>query len=149
MTLQIRDEFLAQLKIDEGCKLKAYPDPISKGEPYTIGYGHTDRGVIKLGMVWTQSKADATLREDALRHASELVRKAPWILGLDPVRQDVLFNMAFNLGIEGLLGFRNTLNFIKSGDYAKASAGMLGSRWAEQVGRRAIRLATMMRTGIR
>jgi lysozyme len=66
---------------------------------------------------------------------------------LDPVRARVLQNMAFNLGIDGLLGFKNTLSAVKAKNWAAASQGMLSSRWAEQVGARAQRLAKMMRTG--
>lgn len=51
------------IKQFEGCKLKAYPDPGTGGEPITIGFGHTEFG-LKLGTVWTQSQADTALAED-------------------------------------------------------------------------------------
>jgi lysozyme len=59
----------------------------------------------------------------------------------------VLLDMSFNLGIVGLLRFKNTLATIRRGDYSKAAAMMLDSLWARQVGKRAVRLAEMMRTG--
>jgi len=55
--------------------------------------------------------------------------------------------MAFNLGIAGLLKFENTLALIRSGSYAQAAAEMVKSKWAKQVGKRADRLANMMKTG--
>jgi lysozyme len=55
--------------------------------------------------------------------------------------------MAFNLGVAGLLSFKNTLAAVKAGEWAKASAGMLASKWAKQVGLRAVRLAHMMKHG--
>jgi lysozyme len=43
--------------------------------------------------------------------------------------------------------FKNTLAFIGSGDFERAANGMLASRWAKQVGRRAIELSELMRKG--
>jgi lysozyme len=70
----------------------------------------------------------------------------PWWLNLDPIRQRVLANMAFNLG-PGLLEFRHTLAAMKAQDFAGAAAGMRQSAWATQVGARADRLAQIMDTG--
>ena len=72
---------------------------------------------------------------------------------LDPVRQRVLIDMMFNMGPGapsrgGLLSFVNTLSEIRRGNYGIAADMMLASKWASQVGRRAVRLATMMRTGM-
>ena len=66
---------------------------------------------------------------------------------LDEVRQSVLLNMCFNLGIKGLLEFKNTLSFIGAGDWERAANNMLASKWAKQVGMRAIELSEMMRKG--
>jgi lysozyme len=63
------------------------------------------------------------------------------------LRQRVLIDMAFNMGTTGLLGFTGTLARVEQRDYAGAAAGMLASRWASQVGKRATALADMMRTG--
>jgi len=140
---EVDPELIAQLKIDEGCRLKAYKDTVGV---WTIGYGHTGPEVQK-GLVWTQEKAEAVLIADVRKHNAELLRRAPWISGLDPVRQRVLFNMAFNLGINGLLGFKNTLAYVQAGKYDFAADGMLKSKWAGQVGDRAVRLAKLMRGG--
>ena len=59
--------------------------------------------------------------------------------------ESILFNMAFNLGKTGLSKFSKTLEFIKQGEYAKASEEMLDSKWADQVGDRAKRLSERMR----
>jgi lysozyme len=55
--------------------------------------------------------------------------------------------MCFNLGIKGLLEFKNTLAFIGAGDWERAANGMLASKWAKQVGMRAIELSELMRKG--
>lgn len=62
-------------------------------------------------------------------------------------RQAVLIDMAYNLGMFGLMGFRNMWEFLRQGQYQNAAAEMLRSRWATQVGRRAIRLSKMMSSG--
>ena len=77
----------------------------------------------------------------------QLGKRLPWLATLSPARQQVLMNMAFNLGIDGLLGFKNTLGMIASGDYQKAADAMMQSKWAGQVGDRAKRLAAMMKEG--
>lgn len=59
-----------------------------------------------------------------------------------------LLNMAFQMGVDGLLGFKNTLELIRTGSYEKAAEGMLSSLWAKQTPARAKRLAVQMRTGV-
>lgn len=77
------------------------------------------------------------------------MHKEPWIASLDPVRRDVLYEMAFNLGVAKLQKFKNTLSAVRRGDYEAASAGMLASLWATQTGSRAQRLAKAMKIGVR
>lgn len=140
-------ELIAQLKIDEGFREVAYKDTVGV---WTVGYGHAH---VAPGTVWSREQAEAQLVEDVLEHNAELAAALPWVNGLDPVRRRVLQNMAFNLGVgsaasgKGLLGFKNTLEFVRTGRYEKAAAGMLASKWAKQVGNRAVRLAKQMREG--
>jgi lysozyme len=77
----------------------------------------------------------------------ELFRALPWASALDDVRQRVLLDMAFNLGLPGLLQFKRTLEAIRTGQYQQAATMMLDSLWARQVGQRAERLSRMMATG--
>lgn len=143
--MAVEPELIAALKLDEGLRLHAYLDTVGV---WTIGYGQTGPD-IKKGVVWTPEQAEAALTRSAQAHVDELHRKAPWIAGLDPVRRRVLENMAYNLGVDGLLGFVNTLKMVRAGDYAGASRGMLASKWARQVKGRADRLAKEMRTGVK
>jgi lysozyme len=64
-------------------------------------------------------------------------------------RAEVLADMAFNMGVSNLLKFRDTLAAVERGDWNAAASGMLASRWASQVGARAVELARQMRTGER
>lgn len=147
--IRIDPLLVEQLKKDEGLRLEAYKDTVGV---WTIGYGHTGPEV-KPGLVWTEAQAEAALVDDVREHNAKLAAALPWLNLLDPVRRRVLQNMAFNLGIgnadtgKGLLGFKNTLNYVRTGQYDKAADGMLASKWAKQVKGRAVRLAKQMRTG--
>ncbi|NQZ10293.1 MAG: lysozyme, partial [Algicola sp.] len=77
----------------------------------------------------------------------QLTEKLPFIKDITDNRKQVLLNMAFNLGIYGLLKFRRMLNAMDCADYVEAGQQMLDSRWAEQVGDRAVELAHMMIEG--
>jgi lysozyme len=142
------DTLVADLKRDEGLRLCAYPDPLSGGAPWTIGYGHTGPEV-KKGLVWTQRQAEAMLEADVDNVLAELDAKLPWWLTLDPVRADVIANMGFNLGVAKLIEFSTFLGLVEAGHYARAALDMLGTDWARQVGRRSRRLALQMSTGVR
>lgn len=67
---------------------------------------------------------------------------------LDDARLDVLINMCFNLGIYRLLGFKKMLAALERRDYIQASIEMMDSRWAKQVGGRAVELSVQMQTGM-
>jgi lysozyme len=72
----------------------------------------------------------------------------PWTTELAPVYFGVLQNMAFNMGIGGLMEFKTTLSLIHAGRYSDAADELLYSVWATQVGARAHRLYTQLKTGI-
>ena len=129
-----------QLGRHEGLRLKPYRCTAGK---LTIGIG---RNLDDCGI--TQSEAYVMLINDIMNCEKQLQANIPDIYNsLDEVRKSVLLNMCFNLGISGLLGFKNTLEFIKVGDWERAANNMLVSRWAKQVGRRAIELSELMRKG--
>lgn len=128
-----------QLEIDEALKLKPYKDSVGK---LTIGIG---RNLEDVGI--TGDEAMYLLNNDIDRVYAELTRNFPWFNSLNHVRQNVLMNMCFNIGIGKLHGFKNTLDHIKNGKYKEAAEAMLDSKWATQVGKRANRLAKMMETG--
>ncbi|HTX48482.1 MAG TPA: glycoside hydrolase family protein [Caulobacteraceae bacterium] len=139
---------IADLRADEGCRLEAYPDPLTGGSPWTIGCGHTGLEV-RPGLVWTEAQAEEALTSDLAAVCRALDARLPWWRQLDDARQDVLANMAFNLGVGGLLRFGQTLESIRARRWDAAANGMLASAWAGQVGARARRLAEQMRTGAR
>ncbi len=127
---------------DEGEVLHAYQD--SRGY-WTIGVGQLIDA--RAGGRISQAASRFMLAESIEEKAIELDRRLPWWRNLSDARQRVLLNMAFNLGVGGLMGFVATLDSLDHGNYEEAAAHMLSSKWAEQVGDRAVRLAKMMREG--
>ena len=128
-----------ELKIDEGIRNKPYVDTVGKT---TIGVG---RNLTDVGL--SNEEVDYLLNNDINKASKQLFEALPWVVNLSDVRQRALVNMAFNLGIKGLLGFINTLNLIQNGKYEEASEAMLKSKWASQVGARAKRLSLMIKEG--
>lgn len=138
MTLD-RDRLLAQLARHEGLRLRPYRDSVGY---LTIGYG---RNLDTVGI--TPDEARYLLNDDVDRTIQSLVARHPWVLDLDPVRQAVIVNMVFNLGLDGLDRFVVTLRAMQQGRYSAAADAMVESKWAVQVGPRAVELAAMMKTG--
>jgi lysozyme len=135
-------DILEQLTRDEDEILHAYPD--SQGY-WTIGIGRLiDK---RKGGGISHDEALYLLKNDIDKATEQLAENLPWTASLDDARHGALVNMSFNMGIHGLMGFKNTLAMIQAGDYANAAANMLQSKWAEQVGPRAHRLAKQMETG--
>lgn len=137
---ELPNELMRQLQEDEGLRLTAYPDTAGH---WTVGYGHTPAHE---GMTWTLEQARDALRADAAAAADAVDTAFPWANKLGPVRRAVLVNMAFNMGIARLRGFRKALTAAQEGDYQACAAHMLDSLWARQVKGRAKRLAQQMRT---
>jgi lysozyme len=133
------DALRQQLTDDEGRKPRIYKDTVGK---VTGGVGRNLTDV-----PFSDDEIDLMLTNDINKVCAQLDDKLPWWRKLSDRRQQVLANMAFNLGINGLLGFRNTLSYMQGGEYEKAAQGMLDSLWAKQVGMRAVRLAQMMKEG--
>jgi lysozyme len=132
-------DLVSLVALHEGFRQKPYRDTVGK---LTVGHGFNldDTGIYE-----DESKMLLSMRLD--KTYKELEKALPWVAQLDPVRKAVVVDMAYNLGLVGLLGFKNTLADIKAGDYVGASDRMLQSKWASQVKGRAVRLSTMMKTG--
>jgi lysozyme len=120
----------------EGFEHKVYT--CSAGKP-TIGVGRNleDKGL-------STDEIYYLLENDINYFELELKEKLCWFKNLTINRQDVLVDMAFNLGISGLLKFKNTLRLIEEGNYELAAKEMLKSKWATQVKNRAKHLSIMM-----
>jgi lysozyme len=139
----MRAELTRQLKGDEGVKPQAYQDHLGF---WTIGVGRLV-DTRKPGSGLRPEEITFLLNNDIDDRINALGRRLPWFLQLDAARQGVLLNMSFQLGVDGLLGFKNTLRLMERGDYAQAADNMLLSKWAQQTPERARRMAEQMRSG--
>ncbi|MGM0411280.1 MAG: glycoside hydrolase family protein [Bacillota bacterium] len=127
-----------QLELHEGFR----SDPYKDTEGYlTIGYGRN------LDAKGISREEAAHLLENDIKEVVKDLKKHYWFTTLDKIRQKVIIDMAFNLGVNGLLSFKKMIQALKEKNYDKTADEMLDSLWAEQVGNRADRLARMMRTG--
>lgn len=132
-----RQRVAGQLLADEGVRLKPYRCTAGK---LTIGVGRNleDRGI-------THSEALLLLTNDIEDFWKQLGLRLPWLGTAPEAVQEALLNMAFNLGVAGLMDFSTTLGHLQACRYAQAAAAMLASKWARQVGARAERLAGQVR----
>jgi len=121
------------LKSDEGWRSKGYLDHL--GVP-TIGYGFT----------WlTKEEGEFLLNNRVQLVYSHLSMQIDGFENMPPMVQRALINMAYQLGIEGLLKFRKTIQHIKAGRYKEAADEALDSLWAKQTPNRAKRVTNWMR----
>jgi lysozyme len=138
-------QLITEIQAEEGFRSLPYQD---EGGVWTQGYGET-HGVTAESPPVTKAEAEQALLRTLAAKCAGLDHAIPWWRELDDVRQDVLADMAFNLGVQGVLKFKATLAACRAGSWAHASGQMLMSEWAGEVGQRAVRLAAMMRTGAR
>lgn len=132
-------DLIRQLKTDEGVRSHLYKDSVGV---WTIGVG---RNLQSTGL--RQSEINYLLTNDIQTAMQDCQAVCANFEALTENRQRVLVNMAFNLGRSRLEKFRMTLAAIEAEDWATAATEMMDSRWAKQVGARAVRLAEMMEKG--
>lgn len=130
------------LRGDEGEVLHEYKDHLGYS---TIGVGRLiDK---RKGGGITKEESAMLLSNDIAKVSGQLDRRIPWWSTLSDARKGVLAAMAFQMGVDGLLGFKNTLAMVEAGNYDGAAKGMLNSLWARQTPERAKRMSEQMRTG--
>jgi len=165
-------QVVADLILDEGYRRFAYADPLSqlykqlrnksqwgmkparelfppgtdwsKGEPWTVGIGYT-KGVT-VDSVMEQKQAEKITEGHVAELDAALHRALPWYAGTSFVTKTVLINMAYNMGLNGLLQFKNTLAYMGAKEWHKAARNMERSLWYKQVGSRARRMVARIET---
>jgi lysozyme len=136
---------------DEGLRLKPYKDSVGIE---TIGVGHNmvakplpaymQAKLERDGCV-TEHDAHVLLEADIADCVRLMDLNMPWWKDMTEPRQRALCNMCFNLGIQGLLGFNNTMRLMRQAQYDKAAANLAMSRWATQVEPRATRIIAVIK----
>ena len=85
----------------EGCRLNAYPDPLSGNLPITIGWGCTrkkDGSPFHMGDKITQAEADELLIDECKKHFLPALRKIPHWGEMSDGKRGALLSFAYNLG---------------------------------------------------
>lgn len=122
------DATLADLEEDEGFVPHVYQDHLGF---WTLGIGRmVDK---RRGGGISRAEADYLLTNDVEGRFAFLMEQYPWFSTLDPVRQSAFLNLSFNLGIEGLAKFRNTMAAAARGDWRAVARGLRDSKWFTQV----------------
>lgn len=123
----------------EGIRLAPYRDTEGK---LTIGIG---RCLDTEGI--SHDEAIYMLDNDIKNVQQQTAKAMPWILGIDDERQEVIYEMVFQLGINGVMQFQKMLSAIRQGDYLTASKEMINSQWHQQTPQRCEELADIMLNG--
>lgn len=150
------------LRLDEGLKLDVYKD--TEGY-WTVGIGHLltknpskDVAIQELDKLVGRKTLGKITNEEAQKIFLEDVKKVdqgiqsnstlkPVFDSLDPVRQDALRNMVFQMGVAGVATFKNSLRLIQSKQWDQAAINLKQSKWFKQTPNRAGRVIEVMRTG--
>jgi lysozyme len=113
---------LKLIKEFEGCRLNAYPDPLSGNLPITIGWGCTrkkDGSSFHLGDKITQAEADELLIDECKKHFLPSLRKIPHWNEMSDGKRGALLSFAYNLGA----------GFYGSGDFNTITKRLKNKEW--------------------
>lgn len=140
-----RAKLEAQLRIDEGLRYRPYQD--SRGH-WTAGIGHNldAHGIdpTKLPDPIPDAMIEEWFAKDISDAEAALNRNLPAWNGFSDARQRAILNLCFNMGWPILSTFRNTLSAMLAGDWGGAADDLLASKYAEEVGDRATRIAALL-----
>ena len=133
------NKLIEQLKIHEGFRSNVYT---CSGGKKTVGYG---RNLDDVGI--SEEEAEMLLKNDIYEATNQLLNAFPWMATFSDVRISAMINFTFNVGIGTVKTFTKSIDALKKEDFNLAADMMLDSRWAEQVGDRAIQITEQIRTG--
>lgn len=143
ISAETRRQLTVDLQRDEGWRSEPY---LCTAKVPTIGWGRTSGVTLDSPPTTQQAELPHFLAdvEQAITDADNLFAN---FRGLDPVRQLVLCNMSFNLGLTRLRKFVNLIRAVENENYEAAAMHMRQSLWFKQVGTRSKYLVERMRTG--
>jgi len=134
-----RQRLFKQLRLHEG--VEKFPYRCTAGY-LTIGVG---RNIEERGLL--DDEIDFILDNDIEVVMNEVSVTFDWFFDLSEVRQRVVADMIFNIGMPRFKQFKKMIAALEEGDWSEAANQMMDSKWAKQVGKRAERLRDMMETG--
>lgn len=128
-----------RIRKHEGCVTVPYYD--SEGI-MTVGIGRNLQAV-----PFSQDEIELMFSND-LRRARAGAKTFECYVDLDPMRQGVLTEMVFQMGVNGVSKFKKFLIAANNHDWATAAEEMLDSKWAKQTPERAKSLAKLFLRGV-
>ena len=126
---------------EEGFRSRAYWDPI--GQCWTVAYGETGPQVGP-NAVRTRQEGVEWLESIESKLISGLYAALPWAAKLSAPRFGALVDAAYNLGLDGLLGFHDALSAMQTEDWIGAVRGFRDSLWYRQVPHRVDAISYMV-----
>lgn len=130
-----------RIKEHEGFRDKLYLD--SEGN-LTGGWGHH----FYVGSRLPAEACEILFKMDMATAMIDFTKIAPeYRKNLCTARARVVVEMIFNMGLQKVLQFKQMWIAVYDKNFERAADEMLDSKWAEQVGQRAIKLAETMRKG--
>tara|TARA_Y100000114_G_scaffold54937_1_gene50200 strand:- start:1805 stop:2227 length:423 start_codon:yes stop_codon:yes gene_type:complete len=134
-------ELIGMLKRHEGVRSKVY---MCSAGYETIGVG---RNIAESGLGLSEDEIEYLLANDIKRVREELEDNYFWFRALNEARQDAMIDICFNLGLTRLRGFVKALEAMSREQFDIAADEFMDSRWAKQVGNRAVEVTEIIRTG--
>jgi len=152
--MPLTSDQLAKLEEHEGFRAKVYKCTAGKN---TIGIGlNLDANPLKLSPEEIKSLINVGITHDKAVYYAKLVcaqienklaKELDWYNNLDSNTKYVLVDMSYNMGVQGVLQFKHSLELIRQGKFLAASEAMLDSKWAKQVPNRAKSVTDILKTG--
>ena len=127
------DNLIISIKENEGFSSVVYKDTLGFD---TVGFGTK--------MPISKKEATVLLRMRINDKIEKLSRRKPLFTQLPHNVQEILAEMAYQLGVAGLLKFRKTWLYLEENEYESASVEMRDSLWYKQTPNRAEELAQRM-----
>ena len=134
-------DLISMLKRHEGVRSKVY---MCSAGYETIAVG---RNISESGLGLSDDEIDYLLNNDIKRVREELTDSYFWFPAMNEARQDALVDISFNLGQTRLRGFVKAIEAMSREQFDIAADEFMDSKWATQVGNRAIQVTEMIRTG--
>ena len=124
------------IKAWEGCRLEAYPDPGSGGDPWTIGWGTTrvNGASVRQGDKISQALADELLRAEIHHFATELYKLVPAVKQYGANQQAALISWAYNVGL-GAVGESTLRKRLLAGESAQVVVPQELPKWDKASGK--------------
>ena len=142
-----KERLIERISSNEGFRGFAYKDTLGN---FTIGYGRKitpDQAEHDYRLGVSSAEAYSMLEDDVNKTIAACQDRFPWFEYLNDIRQEVVVEMAFQLGVYGVSLFQGMIRAIKNNDWALAADEMLNSAWHKQTPSRCESLANLMLNG--